>query len=150
LHPAANRATIGQTGRRSKREDGDELSGAIRLGGRLVPALLVRDMSETLAFYRKLGFALLGSHPDSAAPTWAEVGRGSVTIQFHTEPPCGAPAAPVCSGTFYLFPESVAALAAELRGKVAFAWGPEVMKYGMREFGVQDPNGYYLAFTEPA
>lgn len=38
----------------------------------------------------------------------------------------------------------------ELRGKIDFAWGPEVMEYGMREFGVQDPNGYYLAFTEPA
>jgi hypothetical protein len=25
-----------------------------------------------------------------------------------------------------------------------------VMDYGKREFGVQDPNGYYLAFTEPA
>jgi len=24
------------------------------------------------------------------------------------------------------------------------------MEYGMREFGVQDPNGYFLAFTEPA
>jgi hypothetical protein len=31
-----------------------------------------------------------------------------------------------------------------------FAWGPEVMEYGMREFGVRDPNGYFLAFTEPA
>jgi hypothetical protein len=41
-------------------------------------------------------------------------------------------------------------LAEELHGKVAFAWGPEVMDYGMREFAVQDPNGYYLAFTEPA
>ena len=51
---------------------------------------------------------------------------------------------------FYLYLEGVSALAAELRGKVEFAWGPEVMEYGMREFGVQDPNGYYLAFTEPA
>jgi len=24
------------------------------------------------------------------------------------------------------------------------------MDYGMREFAIQDPNGYYLAFTEPA
>jgi hypothetical protein len=24
------------------------------------------------------------------------------------------------------------------------------MDYGMREFGIRDPNGYYLAFTEPA
>ena len=120
------------------------------LGTRLVPALLVRDMGATLDFYRKLGFRVTGGHPAGAQSTWAEVQRDSVTLQFHTEPPHGTPATPVCSGTFYLFPASVMELARELRGQVEFAWGPEVMDYGMREFGVQDPNGYYLAFTEPA
>ena len=57
----------------------------------------------------------------------------------------------MCSGTFYLFPESVRAIAEELRrGQVEFAWGPEVLEYGMRELGIQDPNGYHLVFTEPA
>ena len=32
----------------------------VDIGQRLVPALLVRDMNETLAFYRKLGFVLTG------------------------------------------------------------------------------------------
>ena len=122
----------------------------VDIGQRLVPALLVRDMNETLAFYRKLGFVLTGCHPNHAAPTWAEVERDSVVLQFHTEPPPGTPPTPVCSGTFYIFPESVAALAEELRGKVELAWGPEVMHYGMNECAVQDPNGYFIAFTEPA
>lgn len=126
------------------------MAGTVDIGSRLVPALLVRDMGETLAFYRKLGFRLTGSHPSEASPTWAEVRRDGVTLQFAIEPPCGTPPTPVCSGTFYLFPESVLDVAEELRGKVDFAWGPEVMDYGMRELGVQDPNGYYLAFTEPA
>jgi catechol 2,3-dioxygenase-like lactoylglutathione lyase family enzyme len=121
-----------------------------KLNQRLVPALLVKDMAETLAFYQSLGFELAGCHPDQQRATWAEVVRDGVALQFHTEPPCGTPPAPICSGTFYFFPEDVGALAEELRGKVDFAWGPEVMEYGMREFGVQDPNGYYLAFTEPA
>ncbi|MDN5850040.1 MAG: VOC family protein [Nitrococcus sp.] len=121
-----------------------------KLNQRLVPALLVKDMTETLAFYGKLGFELTERHPDHTRPTWAEVRRDAVVLQFHTEPPCGTPPEPVCSGTFYFYPEDVGALAAEFRGKVAFAWGPEVMEYGMREFGVQDPNGYYLAFIEPA
>ena len=121
-----------------------------KLTPRLVPALLVKDMRETLEFYRTLGFALAGCHPDPTRATWAEVVRDGVALQFHTDPPHGTPPAPICSGTLYFFPESVAALADELRGKVGFAWGPEVMDYGMREFGVQDPNGYYLAFTEPA
>ena len=121
-----------------------------KLTQRLVPALLVKNMGETLAFYRKLGFELTGAHPDPKDATWAEVARDGVVLQFHTEPPHGTPPQPVCSGTFYFYPENVRDLADELRGKVAFAWGPEVMEYGMREFGVQDPNGYYLAFTEPA
>lgn len=123
---------------------------ATNLGRRLVPALLVRDLAETLAFYERLGFRVTGGGVPRAAATWAEVQRDGVALQFHTEPPCGTPAAPVCSGTFYVYPESVAALAEEWRGLVAFAWGPEVMEYGMREFGLADPNGYYLAFTEPA
>ena len=122
----------------------------VKLERRLVPALLVNDMPETLAFYRKLGFAVQGSYPEQGKQTWAEVARDGVALQFHTEPSCGTPAEPVCSGTFYFFPESVEALADELRGQFEFAWGPEVMDYGMREFGVRDPNGYYLAFAEPA
>ena len=107
-------------------------------------------MAETLGFYEKLGFQLNACHPDRAAPTWAEVKRDSVVLQFHTEPPCGTPPKPVFSGTFYIFPDSIAELVAELRGKIPFAWGPELMDYGMYEFGIQDPDGYYLAFTEPA
>ena len=65
-------------------------------------------------------------------------------------PSRGTPPEPICSGTFYFYSVSVTALADELRGSIEFAWGPEVMPYGTREFGVQDPNGYYLAFTEAA
>lgn len=121
-----------------------------KLSPRLVPALLVKDMAETLAFYGKLGFVVTGCHPDQQRATWAEVARDGVVLQFHSELSCGTPPTPVCSGTFYFYPENVGAMADELRGKIEFAWGPEVMDYGMREFAVQDPNGYYLAFTEPA
>ena len=120
------------------------------IGQKLVPALLVRNMGETLAFYKKLGFDMTGCYPNHSAPTWAEVQRDGVALQFHTEPPHGTPPEPICSGTFYVFPENVAALAEELRGKVGFAWGPEVMDYGIGEFAVQDPNGYFIAFTEGA
>ena len=126
------------------------MTTSTNLGQRLVPALLVRNMTETLAFYQDLGFRLTGCHPDQTKPTWVEVRRDSVVFQFYTDPPKGTPPMPVCSGTLYLFPENVAALAEEYRGKVDFAWGPEVMEHGTREFGIRDPNGYHLAFTEPA
>jgi catechol 2,3-dioxygenase-like lactoylglutathione lyase family enzyme len=120
-----------------------------RLLSTVVPALLAKDLDETLAFYAKLGFAVTGRSP-ADAPRWAEVARDEVRLQFHLDPPHGTPAEPVMSGTLYLRPDSVEELAAELRDTVPFAWGPEVMPYGMRELAVQDPNGYYLAFAEPA
>jgi catechol 2,3-dioxygenase-like lactoylglutathione lyase family enzyme len=115
-----------------------------------VPALLARDMSATLSFYERLGFRLTGCDAERATATWAEVARGDIVFQFHTEPPHGTPAEPVCSGTFYVTPVSVGELAraCALAG-VPFAWGPEVMDYGMNEFAVQDPNGYFIAFSEP-
>lgn len=122
----------------------------VDIGHRLVPSLLARDLRETLTFYKKLGFELSGCHPDRVSPRWAEVRRNGVVLQFYSEPPSGTPPEPVCSGTFYVFPESVLRLAEELRGKVSFAWGPEVMDYGMLELGIRDPNGYFVAFTEPA
>lgn len=116
---------------------------------RLIPSLLVRDIGEILAYYRKLGFTVIGCDGAETSSTWAEVSRGQITFQFYSEPPHGAPATPICSGTFYFFTNGVDALALEMRDKVEFAWGPETMEYGMKEFAVQDPNGYLIAFSEP-
>lgn len=117
---------------------------------RFVPSLLIRDMAETLAFYRRLGFSVTGCDGAETTSTWAEVSRGQITFQFYSEPPHGTPVSPICSGTFYVFTNGVDALALEFRDKVEFAWGPETMDYGMKEFAVQDPNGYLIAFSEPA
>ena len=121
------------------------------IGSRIVPNLLVRDMTATLMFYReKLGFRQSGRYPEEGTPVWAEVARDGIVLQFYSEPPQGTPAEPSFSGTLYFYPEAVADLAQEWQGQVEFAWGPEVMDYGMREFGIRDCNGYYLAFTELA
>ena len=120
------------------------------LRNRLVPSLLVRDLEATFAFYRRLGFSRTGVFPDEDAPFWGEVARDGIALQFYTDPPRGTPPKPVFSGVLYLYPNDVRALADELGDVVPFAWGPEVMEYGMREFAIQDPDGYYIAFTEPA
>ena len=120
------------------------------IGMRLVPSLLVREISEAVSFYEALGFTLTGVSPNRESPTWAEVQRDTIAFQFYTEPPVGMPKSPICSGTFYLYPDSVAELANVLKDKMEFEWGPEKMEYGMYEFGIRDPNGYILAFTEPA
>ncbi len=117
---------------------------------RIVPSLLVRDLAETVAFYGTLGFDLTATYPDAERPTWAEVSRDSVVFQFYVQPPAGTPDTPQFSGTFYIHVDNIEPLLEDLRGKVEFAWGPDVMDYGQREFAVQDPNGYLIAFAEPA
>lgn len=120
-----------------------------KLSAKVTLSLLVNDLSETLAFYENLGFATTGRQ-NADAGEWAEVRRDELVIQFFTEPPIGIAEIPTAIGTFYFHPDSVDDLAHEWKDKVEFAWGPEDMPYGMREFGITDPNGYYLAFTEPS
>ena len=114
------------------------------MSNRIVPALLTRDMKTTLQFYTALGFQVAGGDD------WAEVGRNGVALQFHSTPPVGTPEQPMMSGTLYFYIGDVDALATEFAGKATFEWGPEVMPYGVKEFGLRDPNGYYLAFAEEA
>lgn len=119
------------------------------LGRRTVPSLLAANLAETISFYtEKLGFRLSGRYPEQGPADWAELRRDDVCLQFFANPPADLPDRPVISGTLYFFPDDLTALAEELAGKVTFAWGPELMDYGQREFGIQDCNGYFLAFAE--
>jgi len=114
---------------------------------RLVPALLCADLSRTRAFYNKLGFT--SEYPDGASQRPRRLGleRDGIYLFFYDEP-IGAHKTPVMSGTLYVFPESVDALATEWQDKVKFIWGPELMPYGLYEFAIADPDGYHLAFAE--
>ncbi len=116
----------------------------------VVPSLLCRNMEDTLDFYSRLGFRLTDQWPDRQAPKWAEVGRDGARIHFYTEPSHGEPDRPALSGTITIAYSDVMALAREVRGRVSFVWGPDTGETGLMEFAVRDPNGYLLAFVEPA
>ena len=38
----------------------------------------------------------------------------------------------------------------QIRDEIEPAWRPEVREWGTLEMGLQDPNGYFLTFTETA
>jgi hypothetical protein len=115
---------------------------------RVVPSLLSTDLRRTAAFYEKLGFRVeaVDNGDDPSGRLGLE--RDGIYLFFYSEPLPNTPAAPALSGTIYVFPESVDALAQEWRHKVAFRWGPELMPYGLYEFGTADPDGYHLSFAE--
>jgi catechol 2,3-dioxygenase-like lactoylglutathione lyase family enzyme len=123
----------------------------LNLGHRVLPALLVTDMRRSLDFYvHKLGFVQTGYYPIESDPIRTEVRRDGVAIILLADAQHVAGEQPAFTGGLYIFPESVDRLAEELRGKVPFEWGPEETEFGVREFGIRDPNGYLLIFAEPA
>lgn len=123
----------------------------VDLGQRVLPCLLVSDMRRSLDFYiDALGFTQTGYYPIESNPIRTEVRRDGVAIILYSESIHRNDDAPTFSGALYVFPESVDRLADELRGKVAFAWGPAETDSGLREFAIRDPDGYTLVFAEPS
>ncbi len=109
--------------------------------------LKTTDVARTIEWYRRVGFEVRDVFPDSDEPTWCEVSRDGVVLQFlGGETPWAEP--PTFTGTFYFRPESVEALYEQIKGHTPPAWGPEVREWGALELGLRDPNGYFLTFTE--
>jgi hypothetical protein len=111
--------------------------------------LKTEDVSGTMEWYRRIEFRVRGFFPETGEPTWCELSRDGVILQFLAgETPWPDP--PAFTGTLYFYPESVEALYEEIKGHTQPAWGPEVRDWGSRELGLRDPNGYFLTFTEDA
>jgi hypothetical protein len=114
-----------------------------------VAILKSADVARTIEWYQRIGFALQDVFPDSGAPTWCELSRDGVVLQFlGGDTPW--PGSPAFTGTIYLHPASVEAFHEEIRAHTEPVWGPEVREWGALELGLQDPDGYFLTFTEPA
>ena len=113
----------------------------------VVPALLSGDLARTIAFYTALGFDVDRASMDADPPRRLALQRDGFSLFFFSEP-VGAVREPALSGTIYVFGESVDALAREWEGRVSFAWGPELMPYGLYELAITDPDGYHIAFAE--
>jgi hypothetical protein len=88
-----------------------------------------------------------GTYPEDA-PTWAEVTRDDLAVQFLTgETPW--PGSPALTGCLYVHPADVRAVHDEIKDAIDCPWGVEEREWGARELTVQDPNGYFVTFSEP-
>jgi catechol 2,3-dioxygenase-like lactoylglutathione lyase family enzyme len=105
--------------------------------------LQTSDMDRTIAWYRDvLGFRCVRRMGDG----WCHLEQGGVSLMFMQNEHVGAPHA---TATQYIYVDDLDGLWETLKSRVAAEWGPEVMPYGMREFAIKDPDGYYLSFGEP-
>jgi hypothetical protein len=108
--------------------------------------LKTEDLSGTLAWYQRAGFEVRGTYPEDA-PTWAEVTRDDLAVQFLAgETPW--PGSPALTGCLYVHPADVRAVHDEIKDAIDCPWGVEEREWGARELTVQDPNGYFVTFSE--
>jgi uncharacterized glyoxalase superfamily protein PhnB len=123
----------------------------------VTPNLIVRDIDASLAFYRDvLGFTLVTTVPEAAPFVFAWVKRDEVNLFLNTPgavqesiPDLGA--RPI-GGTNTMFvmveaaspAEGVDALFAAVQSKARIVMPLKDQFYGMREFAIEDPDGYVI------
>lgn len=108
--------------------------------------LSVKEVSESVEFYCfKLGFELLDSYGNP--PYYAEVKGGNAqSLMLLDQRTAGSPTGHV-SLAFYS--EDIDALyQAFLDQDVSIKESLENKAYGMREFQIEDPNGYLIVFRQ--
>lgn len=116
----------------------------------LVPMLSVSDLKCTMAFYtERLGFRVRGTFGDP--PVWCTLERDGVKLMFNQPPAAEMAALPRHARdyqVFYVYPDDVAALHADLRAAGLPVTDLRVTIYGMKEFELRDPDGIWLWFGQ--
>ncbi len=103
--------------------------------------LKCKSIRETKAFYANvLGFTVSDSAEDTCT---VEKDGGKIVFTEHDLWKCGES----LSGTIYLDAENVDEYYETIKGQVNVQWPIETMSYGSREFGINDCNGYTIAFA---
>jgi uncharacterized glyoxalase superfamily protein PhnB len=122
---------------------------------KLTPNLLVANVERSLAFYvETLGFERGMTVPDESPLVFAAVTSGPVEVFFNDRatavkeyPPFdGKPIG--ATGTLFIEVEGVDALHDRLKPHVKIVMPIVTQFYGMREFAIEDPDGYVLTFAE--
>jgi uncharacterized glyoxalase superfamily protein PhnB len=120
----------------------------------VTPGLLVDDVQAAAEYYRDvLGFEIRFTVDEPA--TFGIVDRADVSVHLTKSDPPGrrnglAAAGPGNGADFYVVVTDIDELYAELQGRDAkVIWEPHDMSHGMREFIIEDLNGYRMIFGEP-
>jgi lactoylglutathione lyase len=122
---------------------------------KLTPNLLVANVERSLAFYEGvLGFARGFTVPEQSPFVFASVTGGAVEIFFNDaggaikEYPAFGGKPIGATGTMYIEVEGVDALHDRLKATVPIVMPLVTQFYGMREFAIEDPDGYVITFAE--
>jgi len=122
---------------------------------KLTPNLLVASVERSLAFYvDTLGFERGLTVPEQSPFVFASVTGGPIEIFFNDaatavkEYPAFSGKPLGATGTLFIELEGVDALHDRLKSSVKIVIPLETKFYGMREFAIEDPDGYVITFTQ--
>jgi lactoylglutathione lyase len=120
----------------------------------ITPNLMVKDVAETINYYRQLlGFEPLAMVPETSPYNWAMVQKGDVKLMFqeqkslHEELPGNFALEPGGTFTIYIDVDDVEAMFKELREDVEIIQKLHTTFYGRKEFTIRDLNGYILTLS---
>ncbi len=117
------------------------------------PNIFVKDINETIAFYKLLGFSIVTTVPEKGDFVWVMMACGKVTFMFQTFESLGAdmPSISRQSGgslLLYIQTKAIRTLFEKLKADVTIVKGLEKTFYGATEFSILDNNGFTLTFAE--
>lgn len=122
---------------------------------KLTPNLLVANVERSLAFYvGLLAFTRAMTVPDAPPFVFAILTHGPVEIFVNDaaeavkEYPALAGRPLGLTGTLFVEVEGVDALYERLKPLVKVSADIHTQWYGMREFAIEDPDGYVITFAE--
>jgi uncharacterized glyoxalase superfamily protein PhnB len=114
---------------------------------KVVPVLLVADMKRAVDWYTGvIGFTIVWRAPGDGDGENCMLNDGDVDLLLSTGSHLGDK--PSLSGTLYFHMDGVEKFYERVKDRVDIVWPLETQEYGLREFGVNDPDGYTLAFAE--
>lgn len=121
----------------------------------LTPNLMVKDVNQTVDFYRDhLGFTLSMSVPDTGTFSWALMHHEEISIMFQTQESLAEDLPLVNTRTsmggalFYLNVEGIHEWYEKLKEVTTVLSPPAEKFYGATEFSFLDCNGYIITFAE--
>ena len=117
----------------------------------LIPMLSVSDLKRTMAFYcDRLGFHVVNKFGDPD-PVWCMLSRDGTKLMFNQPPAEEIKDLPLRAKdfqVFYFYPDNLVALHAAWKAKRLPITELRVTVYGMKEFELRDPDGYWLWFGQ--
>lgn len=119
----------------------------------LSPNIYVKDINQTINFYKQLGFVTIATVPDAEPFNWAMMKCGTVAFMFQTFESLGTdyPSIKRQDGgslMFYIHIKGIRKFFEAIKDKVTIEKEIEKNFYGATEFSILDLNGYVLTFAE--